>query len=155
MRAMRYFARLRRLGRDRKGASIAELALATPLLVLFLTGLIDLGHGLSERFTLQQAVNRSLELLQAGPLDGDAESEDVDFSQIVAEAAAAADVPTSSVTLTRWLECDNARKSDYDDTCDLGEETARYVQLRIDKTYEGWFFLDGYAMSANGAVRVQ
>ena len=146
---------LRRLARDRRGASLTELALATPLLVLFLTGMIDLGQGLSERFTMQQAVNRSLELLQAGPLEADADAEDVDYSMLVTEAANAADVPRESVILTRWRECNNVRQNDYGGSCDMGEETARYLQLRIDKSFEGTFFLDGYPMSASASLRIQ
>lgn len=143
------------LRRDRRGASLTELALATPLLVLFLTGMIDLGQGLSERFTMQQAVNRSLELLQAGPLEADAEAEDVDYSHLVAEAASAAGVPRENVAVTRWRECDNVRQNDYAGSCDMGEETARYLQLRIDKAFEGMFFLDGYPMSASASLRIQ
>lgn len=144
-----------RLRRDRRGASVTELAFAAPLLALFVTGIIDLGQGLSERFTLQQAVNRSLELLQAGPLEGDPEDADVDFSHLVAEAAAAANVPRENVTLRRWRECANVRQTEYEGNCGAGEDTARYLELRIDKPYGGRFFLKNYPMSARGAVRIQ
>lgn len=153
MRRLRGF--IRRLRRDRRGASLTELALATPLLVLFLTGIIDLGQGLSERFSLQQSVNRSLELVQAGPLEGDADSDDVDYGFVRTEAAAAAGVPAANVTLARWRECDNVRQDDYAGSCDHGAETARYLQLRIEKTYDAMFFLDGYVMAAEAAVRIQ
>ena len=145
----------RRLALDQRGASLVELAFAVPLLVVFLTGIIDLGQGLSERFTLQQAVSRSLELLQAGPLEGDADDEDVDFSHLVTEAAAAAGVPRGNVTVQRWRECDNVVEAHYEGSCDLGEETARYLRLRIDKTFQGKFFLGNYPMTASGAVRIQ
>jgi Flp pilus assembly pilin Flp len=36
-------ARLRRLGRDRSGASLVEFALAAPLLILFLVGIAQMG----------------------------------------------------------------------------------------------------------------
>ena len=152
---MRLFRFIRRLGADRRGTSVTELALAAPLLTLFVTGLVDVGEGMSQRFTIQQAVNRSLEQLQAGPLQGDAESNDVDFSFLVADAAASAGVPPSSVTVRRWLECDNAPKSDYNDNCDVGEETARYLELRIDKLYQARFFMGDYALTASAAMRIQ
>ena len=148
-------ALLRRLVRDRRGASITELALAAPVLALVVTGIIDLGQGMSERFTMQQAVNRSLELLQAGPVQGGAEDQGVDYSFLINETAAAADVPPGNVSLRQWLECDNAPQPDYEDSCDPGQETARYLELRIDKIYEGHFFLDGYPMTAAAAVRIQ
>jgi len=148
-------ATLLRLAGDARGASLTELALVAPLLFVFFAGIVDLGQGLSERFTMQQAVNRSLEMLQAGPLEADAEADEVDYSHLVAEAAAAADVPRGNVTLRRWLECDNAPQPDFAGDCDLGEDTARYLQLRIEKHYEGWLFLGGYDMAATGAVRIQ
>jgi len=148
-------AALVRLARDTRGASLTELALVTPLLFVFFAGIIDLGQGLSERFTMQQAVNRSLELLQAGPQEADAESDQVDYSYLTAEAAAAADVPPENVTLRRWLECDNVPQPDFAGDCDADEDTARYLQLRIEKEYEGWLFLDGYRMAATGAMRIQ
>ena len=149
------FQALRRLRRDRRGASVTELAFAAPLFALFVTGIIELGQGLSERFTLQQAVNRSLELLQAGPLEGDAEDADIDFSHLVAEAAAAANVPRENVALRRWRECENVPQNEYEGDCGAGQETARYLELRINKPFAGRFFLKGYPMSARGAVRIQ
>lgn len=146
---------LARLAGDTRGASLTELALVLPLLFLFFGGIIDFGQGLSERFTMQQAVNRSLELLQAGPLEGDAGSDGVDYSPLIAEAAAAANVPPENVTLRRWLECDNAPQPDFDDDCDMGEDTARYLQLRIEKECEGWMFLGDYQLTATGAMRIQ
>ena len=146
---------LARLAADRRGTSVTELALVAPLLTLFATGLIDVGQGMSERFTMQQAVNRSLEQLQAGPIEGDADSNDVDYAFLVADAAAAADVPPSDVSVRRWLECGNEPQPDFDDSCDLGEETARYLELRIDKLYEARFFLGDHALTASAAVRIQ
>ena len=146
---------LLRLARDRRGISITELAFAAPLLTLFVTGSIDLGQGLSERFSLQQAVNRSLEMVQAGPIQGDANSNDVDYSFLADEAARTAGVSPSQVTLQRWLECDHVRQTDYTDHCDAGEETSRYLQLRVDKAYAGSFFLRNYPMSAMASVRIQ
>ncbi len=155
MRLVPFFTHIRRLAPDEGGASLTELALVAPVLALFVTGIIDLGQGLSERFTLQQAVNRSLELLQAGPLEGDADADDVDYSDLITEAAAAANVPRENVRLRRWLECDNAPQANYSGNCDLGQETARYIELRVDKTFSGRFFLDGYPMVAAAAMRIQ
>ena len=146
---------IRRIGADRRGTSVVELAFVAPLLTLFLTGLIDVGEGMAQRFTIQQAVNRSLEQLQAGPLEGDAESSDIDYSFLAADAAASAGVSPSDVSVRRWLECDNEPMPDYNGTCDTDEETARYLELRIDKVYEARFFLGDYPLTASAAVRIQ
>lgn len=146
---------VRRLSEDARGASLVEFALVLPLLVLLVSGIADLGRGLSERFTLQQAVNRSLELLQAHPPRAGANADSVDYSHLAEQAAAAADVSLDHVTISQWLECDNERQSAFDDSCAADEETARYLRLRIDKDFNGTFFLGTYPMVATGAVRVQ
>jgi Flp pilus assembly pilin Flp len=150
-----FFEALRRLVADQCGASVTELALIAPVLTLFVTGAIDLGEGLSARFSLQQSVNRSLEILQAGPVQGASNSDQTDFSYLINETATTAGVPASQVTMRQWLECDNVPKSRYDDTCDAGQETARYLQLRVNKTFQAHFFLGAYPISAEASVRIQ
>lgn len=146
---------LARLISHEGGASLVELAFAAPLLALLLGGIVDLGQGLSERFTLQQAVGRGLELLQVKPVRTHAQAAEVDYSYVIEEAAAAAGVPRSSVTLTRWLECNNVPAAGYARSCAETEETRRYVRLRIEKTFEGKLFLGRHPMAAEGAVRIQ
>jgi Flp pilus assembly protein TadG len=143
------------LGRSEAGASLVEFALAAPVLALLVSGMIDLGEGLSQTFSLQQAVDRSLELLQASPPRAAADEDGVDYSYLVDEAAAAAGVGSGQVTLTRWVECDGARQSSFDSTCESDEATARYVRLTIEKNFEGRLLVGSFPMSASGAVRVQ
>ncbi|MFL6856399.1 MAG: TadE/TadG family type IV pilus assembly protein [Allosphingosinicella sp.] len=145
---------LSRLRRDEKGASLIEFGLLAPVLALMVGGVVDLSEGLSERFQIQQAVNRSLEQLQSLPPEADANKKDVDYAFLTTEAKTAAG-PTATVTLTKWLECDGAKKTSWDDACAAGEDTARYVHLRIDKTFNGVFFMKSRQMTATGAVRVQ
>ncbi len=152
---MRIGMLIARLAADRRGTSVTELALIAPLLTLFVTGLVDVGQGMAERFVMQQAVSRSLEQLQAGPLEGDADSDDVDTSFLVTEAAAAAGVPPANVSVRRWLECANEPQPDYGENCDFGDETARYLELRIDKVYQARFFLGEHPLTAAAAVRIQ
>jgi hypothetical protein len=116
---------------------------------------IDLSRGVAERFTLQQAVNRSLELVQARPAVAGAEAIDVDYSFVRTEAASAAGVSESQVTLTRWLECNGVAKTNVTDTCADGEDTARYLRVRIEKDFQGEFYFDTIPMTATGALRTQ
>jgi Flp pilus assembly pilin Flp len=146
---------LRALERDERGASLVEFGFAVPFLALLVTGVIDVSTGLSERFMLQQAVNRGFELLQAQPPSADAEASEIDYGFVRTEAAAAAGVPVVQVTLNKWLECDGVKQSNFDGTCPEDQEIARYLELRISKTFDGQFFLDNYPMEARGAVRVQ
>ncbi|HEX6374447.1 MAG TPA: TadE/TadG family type IV pilus assembly protein [Allosphingosinicella sp.] len=147
--------RLPALARDQRGTSLIEFGFLAPFLAVLAMGIIDLSRGLAERFALQQAVNRSLELVQARPAVADAGADDVDYSHVRTEAAAAAAVDEDQVTLTRWLECDGVEQPEVTGTCDDGEDTARYLRVRIVKDFEAEFFFDSIPMSASGALRTQ
>ncbi|MDQ4086689.1 MAG: pilus assembly protein [Pseudomonadota bacterium] len=146
---------LKRLRADERGVSVVELGLIAPVLALFIAGMIDLSQGLAQRFAMQQAVNRSLELLMANPPEAAADEDDVDYTFVTEEAAAAADVPTTAVTLVRWLQCDGVEAASYDETCDPGQDTARYISLSVEKEFNGAFFIDSMTMTATGVVRIQ
>lgn len=148
-------ARLRPLARDERGTSLIEFGLLAPFLAFLTMGVIDLSRGIAERFGLQQAVNRSLELVQARPAVAAANAADVDYSYVRTEAASAAGVPESQVTLTRWLECNGVEKANVTDTCADGEDVARYLRVRIAKDFEGEFYFDTIPMTATGALRTQ
>jgi hypothetical protein len=118
-------------------------------------GVIDLSRGLAERFALQAAVNQSLELIQARPAVAGATATDVDYSWLKTKAASLAKVPVAQVTLNRWLECDGVDKGDVNGTCTGTQDVARYLQVRINKNFEGEFYFDTIPMSASGALRTQ
>jgi Flp pilus assembly protein TadG len=143
------------LARDERGTSLIEFGLLAPFLAFLTMGVVDLSRGVAERFALQQAVNRSLELVQARPAVAGATATDVDYSFVRTEAASAAGVPESQVTLIRWLECSGVAKTNVTDTCADGEDTARYLRVRIEKDFEGEFYFDTIPMSATGALRTQ
>jgi len=141
------------LAGDERGATIVEFGFLTPVLALFVMGIIDLSRGLSERFTLQQAVNSSLELVQAQPIVAD-DNGDLDFDFVKAEAMSAAGVPEGQVEVIDWLECDGVEK-DEGEACEDGEDSARYLRVRITDNFEGQFFLGTTPMVASGALRIQ
>ncbi|HEX9965275.1 MAG TPA: TadE/TadG family type IV pilus assembly protein [Allosphingosinicella sp.] len=147
--------RLPRLARDERGTSLIEFGFVAPFLALLTMGIIDLSRGLAERFALQSAVSRSLELVQARPAAASATANDVDYSFVKTEAAAAAGVPESQVTLTRWLQCNDTEKPDVNGTCAAGEASARYLRVRITKNFQGDFYFATVPMSASGTLRTQ
>ena len=59
------------------------------------------------------------------------------------------------MTLTRWLECDGVDKGDVNGTCDAGEDSARYLRVRITKDFNGEFYYDTIPMAATGTLRTQ
>jgi Flp pilus assembly protein TadG len=146
---------LSRLARDERGTSLIEFGFLVPFLALLTMGVIDLSRGIAERFTLQQAVNRSLELIQARPAVADEDEDEVDYDFVVEEAMAAAGVPENQVTMTRWLECNGVDRGDVNGSCEPGEESARYLRVRITKDFQGEFYFDEIPMAASGAIRTQ
>jgi hypothetical protein len=117
------------------------------VLLLFLAGVTDLGRGFTERYRLQQAVNRTLEVAQAG--------RDTDFAFLAEEAASAAEVPVSNVVQEQWLECAGSQvKRDWLDECTSGD-SARYLKLTINGSYTPLFGSMGYlTLQTDGTVKL-
>lgn len=127
----------RALAHDHRGVSVVEFALVAPFLGLLVMGISDLSRGLSAKFALDQAAHRTLERSLAGARGSPAATQDYDY--LKTEAAAAAGVPESAVTLTKWLECAGTRMDSFQGTCAPGEEIARYVQLTINSRFTPTF----------------
>ena len=146
---------LRALRRDQRGATVAEMGFLLPILAVMVAGIIDLSAGISERFSLQQAINRSLEMVQANrPTITLPNSSTVDYTFLRQEVATAAKVPVASVTLTQWLECNGAERP-FDGSCLASEDTARYLRLRVNKNFVGKLYVKTVPLEATGAVRIQ
>lgn len=142
------------LARDERGTSLIEFGFLAPFLAVLAMGIIDLSRGLAERFALQQAVNRSLELVQSRPATASATATDLDYEFAKTEAEAAAG-PGATVTVTRWLECNGVDKGAANGSCTGTEDTARYLRIRITKNFQGDFYFSTIRMTATGAVRTQ
>jgi Flp pilus assembly pilin Flp len=157
--------RLPTILKDERGLTIVELGLVAPFLGLLLAGCIDLGRGLSERYVLQQAAHRTIELANTMALTADKNSNEIDFGPLKAQAAAAAGVPAEAVTLTRWVECDGEVRSNPNMVCPPGQKVARYIQLEIQGKYVPMLKLahvypitdenGAVSMTVEAAVRIQ
>jgi Flp pilus assembly protein TadG len=123
---------LRQIGRDDRGASIIELALAMPVLSLLLVGLVDMSSMFSAQLSLQQAAARSLERVQVNGTN-------TDFTYVRTEAAAAAGVAESQVTVITWLECDNVTQAATVTTCAGTAEAGKYVKVTINNGFKPFF----------------
>jgi Flp pilus assembly pilin Flp len=157
--------KLRSCLKDERGVSAIEFAFLAPILATLILGIIDLSTGLSHRFTLQQALNRSLEMVQANRVQTGPQGGTLDYSFLRQEVATAADVPLADVTLTNWRECDGARQSTPEGICPdvpatattpaRPADTARYLELTVTKEFRGKVYLKPVVLRANAAVRVQ
>jgi Flp pilus assembly protein TadG len=144
------------LARDERGTSLIEFGFLVPFLALLTMGVVDLSRGLAERFALQQAVNRGLELVQSRPAVASATGNDVDYGYVKTEVArAAGNLPESQVTIERWLECDGGAPLAVTSSCSGTEDAARYLRVKVTKTFTGQFYYKSIAMGASGTLRTQ
>jgi Flp pilus assembly protein TadG len=150
------------LARDERGATIIEFGFIVPVLALFVMGIIDVSRGLSERFSLEQAVSRSLELVQsrnaAPAVQGDGDTPEDAYQFAIDEAKTAAGAG-AVVTPTLWRECDGVETAPFEEDCDdnadgTPKDTARYLKIHITKNFQGEYFLGATTMVASGSVRV-
>lgn len=144
-----------RLFRNERGASAVEMGLAAPILATFLIGMVDLSRAYSTKLQVEQAAQRSIEMVQRQgfPTGGEA--------TLKAEAENAAGTG-STATVDSWLECNGTRK-DYTGSCSSGETYSRHVSVAINKTYTPLFAMrwlgansDGtYTVHGKAGIRVQ
>ena len=157
--------RLRNIVRDERGASIIEMALVAPFLCSLLIGMVDMSRGYSAKLQLEQAAQRSIEKAMNG------RKETTLYETLQAEAMAAASVPASQVVVRYWLECDGVDQNtstatmaaDYEKICDDDETYARYVNVRIQKTFQPMFAVRwpgsnadrSFTLTGEAGIRVQ
>jgi Flp pilus assembly protein TadG len=116
-----------RLLRDNAGTGVMELALALPVLLLLLLGTIDTSRMIADKLDMEQAAQRTTDYALAKRPDSS------NGTYLQNEAASAAGVPTSDVTVDIWLECDGVRQTDFSTACAAGQQQARYASVTIDK----------------------
>jgi hypothetical protein len=137
------------------------MGFVAPILATLMMGIADLTMGFGAKFSLEQAAQRTLERTRIADSGSD-------YSYLRAEAAAAANVPESQVTVDAWLECDGTRQAAFTGTCTEAQSIARYVQITIVSYYDTIFpygvlaqkFASQYSngnlrISADASVRVQ
>jgi Tfp pilus assembly protein PilW len=137
----------RGIWRNERGTSVMELAIAAPVLLVLLAGVTDLGRGLTERYRLQQAVNRSLEMAQTG--------RENDYAFLANEAAEAAGVPRDNVVQEQWVECAGSPEQKvWTEECSNGQP-ARFVKLTITSSYTPLFGSMSYwTTQSDGTVKM-
>lgn len=136
---------------DQRGTSVIEFALFAPIVALMVMGIVDFARGFSAKFTLESAVQRTLEKAVVGSIQAD-------YQYLRNEAAQAAGVPVANVTVTNWLECNGVKNPSFTGICtDEDAHVARYLQIRIQSNFRPSFnygpLMQGSA-NANGNVPI-
>ncbi len=116
-----------------RGNSFIEMALAAPLLVALLTGMVDISRAVSEKLQVVQVAQRTVERVQRSGF----QPSDVTTLEIEAETAAGIG---SDATVSAWLECGTSTtKLDYSSSCSSDEAYARFVGVSITRDFTPLF----------------
>ena len=121
------------LARDESGASLIEMAMVAPVFASMLIGMVDISRAYSAKLQLEQAAYRSIEKVQQYRTSTDT------YTTLQAEAASAAGVATTAVTIDPWLECDGVRQAGYTGVCPTGQVPTRYITVSIQKMFTPMF----------------
>ena len=158
--------KIRTLLRSERGNSFVEMALVAPVFTTLLVGMVDLSRAYSAKLQLEQASQRTIELV----MQQQAAADDYTAS-LKAEGAAAAGVAESAVTPDNWLECSadgvtwTRHPDGFEGACDSATPLyARYVSVDIAKSYKPLFsskYFPGsdaqgnYTIHGKAGVRIQ
>lgn len=139
----------KKLARDNRGVAVIELAFVAPVLAVMVVGVIDMSNSFSRKLKLEQAAQRSLEMVMH--TTGDTTAESAIESEVMDEAGVGAD----QVLVERLLECDGVAVADVSLNCDVGEIEARYFRVTIEDTYEPMFPLHFAGVNDDGVYEIR
>lgn len=149
-----------KLARDERGTSLIELALLAPLLATLVIGMTDISMAFSEKLKLEQVAQRAIEKAMQG-MQGDDST--AIFNTLKAEAAAAAGVSQSAVTVRYWLECNgvsqnsnpSTMQADYEKVCANSSQVySRHLNVSIQKPFTPTFNVKWLGSNADGTFTV-
>jgi len=139
---------LHALRRDTRAASVVEFALFAPVLGMMLMGISDFAMGYAKKLRIEQAIYRTLEKIAVGTVQSN-------YQTFKAEAASAAGVSQSEVTIRNWLECNEVESPNgFSGSCSTGQRTARYVSITIATSYTPEFAYGPWVTDSNGRVPI-
>jgi Flp pilus assembly pilin Flp len=147
-----------RLREDEGGVAVLELALAAPILALFIMGTVDVGSAFSRKLALEQGAQRAVEkVMQTTELDNVQDT-------IAGEVAVQASVREDQVKVEFPRYCDDRKMPDVErdedgfaegDPCATGEKEAHYIMVTVTDEYDPLFPALGMGKKlANGNYKV-
>jgi pilus assembly protein CpaE len=149
----------KRLRADESGVAVLELALAAPILALFIMGTADVGAAFSRKLALEQGAQRAVEkVMQTTELTTVQDA-------IAGEVAIQADVKPEQVKVEFPRYCGTRKMPDVardpetglaeGDPCNPGETEAHYIMVSVSDEYKPIFPALGMGKKlANGNYKV-
>ena len=120
---------IRRFFTCERGNSFIEMALALPIIVGLLIGMVDISRGVSTKLKLSQAAQRTVEKVQRSGFNY------TDIATLKTEAETAAGTG-STATVTGWLECGSSTtRQSFTSSCSGTEPYSRHVDVTITKKF--------------------
>ena len=149
---------IRSLLRCERGNSFIEMALALPLLVSLLVGMVDISRAVSQKLRVVQVAQRTIERVQRDNFMP------AQATALETEAELAAGTG-SNATVSYWLECGSSTtRLAYTSSCSPGQAYARFVGISISSSFTPLFgtrFFPGanadgtFTFEGEAGVRVQ
>ena len=151
---------MRRLLNCERGNSFIEMALALPIIVGLLIGMVDISRAVSTKLKLAQAAQRAVERVQRSGY-----TNSTDYKTALETEAETVAGTGSNATVTAWLECGSSTtRLSFTANCSGTEPYSRHVDVTITKPFTPLFgtqFFPGansdgtYTVSALAGMRVQ
>lgn len=141
----------RRMIGNSAGTSTIELALILPVGMFLMLGAIDSSLAFAQHLRVEAAAARAVERITAYS------AVRTDYTASQAEAAVAANVAVSDVTVTNWLECNNVVQASFNATCPNNtDQIARFVNVSVNGKFQPAVNYGGFLTTDNnGFVRLQ
>lgn len=138
---------------DQKGTATIELAIATPVLLMFALGGIDLALGYVHKLEVQQYAQIGADYVMS---EMETVPTNVEIKTRVHEGSG---VPLGDITVNRWIECDG-KKNSLPSCINAGFDYTQYLSIEVDQDYEPILDIKGYAdfvdtFTATGSVTLQ
>ena len=146
----------RKLARDQRGSVIIELAFIAPILATMIVGIVDLSAAYGRKLVLEQAAQRAVEKIMQTT------GEDTVDDTIRNEAAAAAGIPVSQVSVAFTMTCAGV-STNYATQCTDNSTEVRYIEISlwdtytpiIPATFTGMNSDGTYTLTAKNGIRTQ
>jgi len=140
---------LSRLKHSCCGVATIELALYAPILATLTIGVVDMSNAFGRKLALEQATQRAIERVMQTTADTTVEQ------TIKDEAADQANVPEDQVTVTYRLECDQVVVDDYEASCDVSQDEARYLMVTVTDSYTPMFPVHFAGINDDGTYHIR
>lgn len=134
-----------------KGVAATEFALAAPMLILLMVGILDLGSYIHDRLKLEQISRAAADYVVQG---GSEENITLD----VLSYYDATRTDSYTVVAERVCTCNDGAAQDCSAvSCEFGDYSRQYIQVTIDRTFSTLFPYPGIPseMSLSGFARLR